>query len=120
MGLSITRDWKQTITILDQVTSSRVLSSISERAFLENEADIGWEMFKKIKSLKLEIVPSAFLSYWQFCRANNGQLIQNIEKMLHFIGENGTILTEGVINKLNELLKEFNYDEARITRINEK
>lgn len=109
-GLCVTKDWMKSFELLDmiRITSSpnaTTYSVIITKAFTSGCEDVGWklmnEMMKNLKEPRSDVFLAWFKNYTK---------VEELEKMLMFISDNGLLISDEVIEELSKVFRSLKYN----------
>lgn len=107
----MTREWRRALPAIDKYNirccaeNLEEFSIIAANAFWENEPQIGWDVLGKI--IETDFAPQciAFMAYLNYCVMNrNVEFVENLEKMLEFIGDHDITVSEAVVTELHSAI----------------
>lgn len=108
-GLCVTKDWMKSFELLDmiRITSSpnaTTYSVIITKAFSSGCEEVGWklldEMVKNLKEPRSEVYFAWFKNFTK---------VEELEKMLTFISDNGLLISDEAIEELQKIFRSCNY-----------
>lgn len=119
-GLCLTDQWKKSLSLLTdlELKCRDAQSEIAAKAFSEGEIDLGFQMLDESISGGLEINQETCDKYWTYCQQQE-QSVENIERMLSFVGDKRKILSKSCVAKLHELVVQFD-GRGHFTEVNEE
>ncbi|KAK9872163.1 hypothetical protein WA026_016217 [Henosepilachna vigintioctopunctata] len=126
LGLSITKEWKKCLDLLQEASridqpSNTSYNAVIASAFLNGEEEIGWmlikEMFEKHRTPSY-VAFSAYIEKLEQVK-NKTEIMMKLEKLFTLCKENDIILPEKVIEELGSLLR-TNSIQANLTSINKR
>lgn len=111
--LSKSRDWRNVLDLVKNEgmscnrSSVQMFNNLTVRAFWDADIALGWEMLNKINEKKFQPNCETFRAYLDYCSLDQATFVQNVEKMLEFIGTNDVIVSKVVIDDLNHKINQF-------------
>lgn len=108
-AIVLTDAWREAVPLLQsiQLTAKPTTSAfcvVAARAFQANEPAIGWQILHDCVAADRMPKCEVFLAYWQMCQrnvhTNPGVQIDELTKMLRFIGQHGFVVSRLVIDEL--------------------
>lgn len=114
-GLILTADWRKSIEIFDAIKisskpSSTAYSIVIQRALQEQDEHLVWNLLNAMADDCGEIQNEVFISYIGCCEREPNTFIENIDKLLTFIGENRIVISTKVVNEFQRTLHKFNHN----------
>lgn len=107
----LTDKWQDTFNLLDmiKITTKPSTSSynvIIAKTFNENQLEIGWKLLNEMIAIDRSPNCEVFLSY---LHAVDVKYVENIEKILSFIGDNRIVISRRVITELKYIYEKLGY-----------
>lgn len=116
--LSVTDRWKNSLDLFYRIKRPAAKSyfSVIGKALKENEADVAWQLLDQC--LSHDIIPSCqvFLDYWNFCRLSESSFVENVERIMAFIGRHEILVSQLTVNELMKVLRE-NGHQVELTNV---
>ncbi|CAO1405542.1 unnamed protein product [Diamesa serratosioi] len=115
-GLCVTKEWMKSFELLDMIKitsspNSTTYSVIITKAFSSGCEDVGWklmnEMMKNLKEPRSDVYLAWFKNYTK---------VDELEKMLMFISDNGFLISDEVIEELSKIFRSLKYN-CKITKV---
>ncbi|XP_055325484.1 mitochondrial ribonuclease P catalytic subunit-like [Sitodiplosis mosellana] len=117
--LSKSRDWRNVLDLVKNQglkcnrSSVQVFNNLTAQAFWDADTALGWEMLNKINREDFQPNCETFQAYLDYCSMDRATFVENLEKMLEFIGKNDVIVSKTVIKTLNHKIKKFGGSAVR-------
>ena len=113
-AILVTSEWKRVLDIIKLYNSFRAIdpklySSVVVRAFQQNDTESGWNLLKIIISLNQYPTCESFVAYWDYCKRHPTSFVENLERMLEFIGKNKIFISKLAVDELNNVLAEMRF-----------
>ncbi|KAL3265397.1 hypothetical protein HHI36_009603 [Cryptolaemus montrouzieri] len=126
LALSVTKEWRKTIELVDEIKkmnrpSSICFSAIIAAAFLNNEEKTAWMFFNEMFEKERPPYDVIFQAYFEQLESlpDKQEVLSNLEKLFRICTEKDIIFSERVILDLNKLLRK-NDIYATFTTINKR
>lgn len=84
-----------------------VFNIVTTKAFLDADESLGWELIHKISTQFFQPNCDVFLAYWNFCSNERERFVENVEKMLAFMGKFDVIPSQEVVEELSKLVQKM-------------
>ncbi|CAG9861360.1 unnamed protein product [Phyllotreta striolata] len=106
-ALSLTKDWKKCITLLEDIKLTKIPSNLSysvtaSAAFLNNEIDIGWSLLQQMILDEKNIDNIVYYAYLNYLKATKNDIKIELEKLFMFLQENDIVIESDVALKISE------------------
>lgn len=107
-GLCRTDDWRNSIDYIERIrdfaVSNDIYHTVAHRAFKELDFDLGFNCLRgSVYKGETEI----FNTYWASCMRDPSTALENLERMLAFIGEREILLQSSCIKSLLNVFNGF-------------
>ncbi|GLV35222.1 mulder [Carabus blaptoides fortunei] len=113
-ALSITREWKECLLLLDNIKltatpSAATFSAVIKAAFVNKDFDLGWKLMDEMISNERLPLPFVYNSWLQEILTQKKDILENINQLFSYLANNDIHPAREVTDNLLTVLKPLSY-----------
>lgn len=124
-ALCATEKWRESFRLLDAVRvtanpSASAYCTIGARAFGDDQPTIGWKMLNECVSAEKTPRCDIFIAFIDWCgRQGNSVTLDELTKMLKFIGANDLVVSKRVVERLQRVYTNLGFS-TQLMHVNKR